>query len=61
MRELGAGLLLESDTPQAIGAALDRLLGEESFRKAARALSEDLRRCGGAPEAARVIEKAARQ
>lgn len=61
VRELGAGLLLESDTPQAIGAALDRLLGEESFRKAARALSEDLRRCGGAPEAARVIEKAAKQ
>jgi len=61
VKELGAGLLLETDAPQAIGAALDRLLGEDGFRKAAQALSEDLRRCGGAPEAARVIEAAAKQ
>jgi len=61
VRELGAGLLLESDAPEAIGATLDRLLGEEDFRGAARTLSEDLRRCGGAPEAAGVIERAAEQ
>lgn len=54
--ELGAGKLLKKADAGSIRAAVETLLTEESFRRAARALGEGLRRSGGAQAAADFIE-----
>lgn len=57
---LGAGLLLNDTTDAGIRRAVDTVLGDTRYRESAQRLAEDFRRCGGAQEAADVIERAAR-
>ena len=56
VRELGAGTLLESTTPEAIWAAVDTLLKEASYRKCAEKIAVGFRSCGGSKAAADKIE-----
>jgi len=50
--QLGAGLFLEKETPEAIWKAVEQILDNKSYRDAARELSEDFRSCTGAAGAA---------
>ncbi len=61
VHQLGAGQLLESDTPDAIRAAVDAVLRDEAIRAAAGKIAESFRRCGGAKAAADKIEAAAKR
>jgi len=56
--EAGAGLRVKPSrcTPEVIRSAVDRLLNEPSFRQNARRLGADLRKHGGAVEAAELLE-----
>lgn len=56
VRELGAGIYLESTTPEAICAAVDSLLKEPSCRKGAAKIAAGFCSCGGAKAAADKIE-----
>lgn len=56
---LGAGELLTDASPEGLLRTVGHVLAEPSYRKAAQELSADFRRCGGAEEAATIIERAA--
>lgn len=53
--ELGAGLLLADGTESAIRAAVDALLADGKYRKAAEKIRDSLLSCGGPQEAAEFI------
>jgi MGT family glycosyltransferase len=57
--ELGAGLVMarEDATVERLRASVERLLGEDGFRRQARALGDSLRAAGGAARAAEVIQR----
>ena len=52
---VGAGIVLEERTPTAIAGAIERVLGDEDYRAASRAIAEASAVEGGAPSAARAI------
>ncbi|MBQ3341376.1 MAG: glucosyltransferase [Kiritimatiellae bacterium] len=52
---LGAGLRLDGVAPAAIRKAVDEVVANPKYRRAARAIGEDFRQCGGAGAAADVI------
>jgi len=56
--EAGAGLIIEPSqcTPQRLRLAVERVLGEPSFRENARRLAAGFKRYGGPAEAARLLE-----
>ena len=53
--DTGVGVVLEERTPTGIAEAIERVLGDVSYRIAARALAEASAAEGGAPSAARAI------
>ena len=55
--ELGAGILLRHGREKEIRAAVTKLLGEPAYTECAQALSQDMRCCGGAEQAADFIEQ----
>lgn len=59
MEELGAGLMLESSTPQAIRAAVEQVLHDDIYRTNTEKLAGGFRKAGGAPVAAEKILKVA--
>ena len=56
VRQLGAGMLLENTTSENIQQRVEELLREPGYRKAAQAIRDGFRRCGGAKAAADKIE-----
>ncbi len=56
VRQLGAGILLEKPSPEAIRHGMDRLLKEPEFRKNAESIAASFRNCGGSGAAADKIE-----
>jgi UDP:flavonoid glycosyltransferase YjiC (YdhE family) len=56
--EAGAGLLIEPSqcTPERLRQAVERVLGEPSFRENARRLAAGFKRYGGPAEAAQLLE-----
>jgi len=54
----GAGVRIDFDTatPAEVGAALDTVLGEPSYREAAQRIGDSFREAGGAPVAAQRLE-----
>jgi UDP:flavonoid glycosyltransferase YjiC (YdhE family) len=54
----GAGVRIDFDTvtPAEVGAALDTVLSEPSYREAARRIGDSFRAAGGAPVAAQRLE-----
>lgn len=59
--ELGAGVLLKDDSVSGIRAAVQEILGHDSYRKAAEESSRDFRSCSGPSGAADFIESAPHQ
>ena len=59
--ELGAGVLLKDDSVAGIRAAVQEILGHDSYRKAAEECSRDFRSCSGPSVAADFIESAPHQ
>lgn len=53
--ELGAGLLLSDGTESAIRAAVDAVVTDEQYRKAAATIRDSFRSCGGPQQAAEFI------
>ena len=53
--EVGAGLPLQSDEPDAIRRAVDEALNQTRYRDGARAIAESFRECGGAQAAAEAM------
>lgn len=56
--EIGAGMLLKDDSVEAIRAAVQEILNEKTYTKAAVECSADFRGCSGAAGAAEFIETA---
>ena len=56
---LGAGVMLTDASADGIRRAVEAALADPSYRESARKLADGFRRCGGAAEAAAVIEHAA--
>lgn len=56
--EIGAGMLLKDDSVEAIRAAVQEILNEKTYTKAAVECSADFRACSGAAGAAEFIETA---
>ena len=56
VRQLGAGILLENASPEAIRHGMERLLKEPGFRKNAQSIAASFRNCGGSRAAADKIE-----
>lgn len=56
VRQLGAGILLEDPSPEAIRHGMERLLKEPRFRKNAQSIAASFRNCGGSRAAADKIE-----
>lgn len=56
--EIGAGMLLKDDSVEGIRAAVQEILNEKTYTKAAVECSADFRGCSGAAGAAEFIEKA---
>ena len=56
MAEMGLGLPLKSEAPQAIRQAVETVLRELSYGDNTRRLAQDFHRCGGAKAAADKIE-----
>ena len=56
MAELGLGLPLKSEAPQAIRQAVETVLREPSYGDNTRRMAQDFHRCGGAKSAADKIE-----
>ena len=54
--QLGAGLRLKRPSASCIRSALEAVLGDDRYRRAAQTVAEDFSRCGGAAEAADFIE-----
>lgn len=59
--QLGAGLLLKKESPQAIREAISRVLSNPVFRENAKKIGASLRSCSGAKGAADKIESCCRQ
>lgn len=59
MEELGVGLMLKNSTPQAIQAAVEQVLQDDTYRKNTEKLSRSFREAGGASAAAEKILKVA--
>ncbi len=57
---LGAGMMLADVSADGIRRAVETVLTESSYRENARKLADSFHRCGGAAEAAAVIEYAAK-
>ena len=55
--EKGAGLALKSASPEAVLQAVSAVLEDPTYSYSAKALSRDFQQCGGAEQAADVIEK----
>ena len=53
--ELGAGVLLPADTADAVRAAIDKVIANDSYRIAAAQIRESFRSCSGPKEAAEFI------
>lgn len=58
--ELGAGVMLEKDSADAIRAAVDKVIAEDRYRAAASKISQSFREAGGAEKAAAAILQAAK-
>lgn len=56
--EMGAGVLLKDDSPAGIRSAVERILHDAAYAKAAEACCADFRSCSGAAGAADFIEQA---
>lgn len=56
--EIGAGILLQDDSPEGIRATVQEILNNTAYAKAASACSSDFRACPGAIGAAEFIENA---
>lgn len=54
--QLGAGLRLKRPSASCIRSALEAVLEDDRYRRAAQTVAEDFARCGGAAEAADFIE-----
>lgn len=54
--QLGAGLRLKRPSASCIRSALEAVLGDDRYRRAAQTVAEDSARCGGAAEAADFVE-----
>ena len=54
--QLGAGLRLKRPSASCIRSALEAVLGDDRYRRAAQTVAEDFARCGGAIEAADFVE-----
>ena len=54
--QLGAGLRLKRPSASCIRRALEAVLGDDRYRRAAQTVAEDFARCGGAAEAADFVE-----
>ena len=54
--QLGAGLRLKRPSASCIRSALEAVLGDDRYRRAAQTVAEDFARCGGASEAADFVE-----
>lgn len=54
--QLGAGLRLKRPSASCIRSALEAVLGDDRYRRAAQTVAEDFARCGGAAEAADFVE-----
>ena len=61
VRQLGAGILLEGDSPEEIRLALQTLMKNHTYRKSAESIGESFRSCGGAKAAADKIESCSRK
>ena len=61
VNELGAGLYLKNDTPDAIRKAVDEVLSTPAYADAAKKCSDEFRSCSGAKGAADFIENAPHQ
>ena len=61
VRQLGAGILLEETSPEAVRQGLVTLLREPAYRKNAESIAESFRNCGGAKAAADKIESCFRK
>lgn len=57
---LGAGLPLKGESADEIRRAVEAVLYESKYKAAARSLAEAFHRCGGAPAAADIVERAAK-
>ena len=60
VRQLGAGILLEEISADAIGALVNKLLADRTYRQQAAVIADGFRRCGGAVAAADKIEDCCR-
>ncbi len=58
--QLGAGVLLEKTSPEAIRAAIETLLNTPGYRESAAAIAAGFRSCSGAKGAANKIEQCCR-
>ena len=58
VREIGAGVDLKEETPEAIRAAVEEILQDPAYARAAAECSEDFRSCRGPEGAAEMIETA---
>ena len=54
--QLGAGLRLKRPSASCIRSALEAVLGDSRYRRAAQTVAEEFSRCGGAAEAADFVE-----
>lgn len=54
--QLGAGLRLKRTSASCIRSALEAVLGDSRYRRAAQTVAEEFSRCGGAAEAADFVE-----
>ncbi|MDO4493338.1 MAG: glucosyltransferase [Clostridia bacterium] len=57
--EVGAGQLLRNTDPEAIRCALETVLGQTSYKNAAKAMARSLHACGGVREGREFLEKCA--
>ena len=57
-KEIGAGVMLENDSVEGIKKAVQTILNDKSYAKAAQKCSKDFRSCSGAVGAAKFIENA---
>lgn len=59
--ELGAGLFLKENRPEAIRRAVDTLLGDAAYTQSARRIADSFKRAGGANAAADFVESRLRK
>ena len=59
--DLGAGLFLKENRPEAIRRAVDTLLGDAAYTQSARRIADSFKRAGGANAAADFVESRLRK